>query len=199
MAEMSARRSTRERKRPKQIYKVLDTRDDVEGLESVDGIAGTRTSDQEGDGDEISEEEESSDDEEEEADAREFSSSMAKPRAKSAGASVSRGGAAAKRKPLVRPRKLKPVQEGKQRKGNGEGNEDGDEDTEEDNGDDVFFGTSLLRWVFHVLRWNALINSSWRHCDAQRRPKEEMLRFETCSLSGETAMTKMLKKQHERF
>ncbi|TYZ57947.1 hypothetical protein PybrP1_003575 [[Pythium] brassicae (nom. inval.)] len=140
----SARRSARERKRPKQIYAVLDLRPSSSRSSSDGANAGGNDSDNDNDNQDDDDmdldesESRSESDEEEEADERQFVSPKPKPKPRtrpSAAAGAPRP-RVAKRKPstLVRPRKLKPVQEegAAQRKGS-------DATDTSDSGDAVFF------------------------------------------------------------
>uniref|UniRef100_K3X2X3 SCD domain-containing protein n=1 Tax=Globisporangium ultimum (strain ATCC 200006 / CBS 805.95 / DAOM BR144) TaxID=431595 RepID=K3X2X3_GLOUD len=183
---MSARRSTRERKKPKQIYEVLDTRLADEGANAD----GTAKDNQVNDADDhqMSEEEsegESNEEEEEEADAREFAPKKPKVRAKPAAAPGTRRGAATKRKPLVRPRKLKPVQEERRSKGlpgDGANEEDDDEDAEDGDGDDVFFevtkrGNASLRTL--LIEWHS------RYEEDSEEATREILNFVLQACGGE--------------
>lgn len=128
--ELGERRSSRrERKKPTLIYEVQDNRktddDDAnDGVEDEDNA----------------EESESNGDDDEEADARQFVSPKPKPRAKPNGTASRATPAKLKSAALVRPRKLKPVQEegnGKSKRKSG----DGEGDSDESDGEAMFFGT----------------------------------------------------------
>lgn len=141
------RRSARERKPPKQIYAVLDMRpsssssrsdgtnaDDGNGNDIGNGDENDDDDDDDMDLDESGSRSES--DEEEEADERQFVSPKPKPKPRARPSAIA-GPRIAKRKPssLVRPRKLKPVQEegAMSRKGS-------DATDASDDGDAVLFG-----------------------------------------------------------
>ncbi|KAF1317834.1 Cohesin subunit sa-1, partial [Globisporangium splendens] len=183
---MSTRRSTRERKKPKQIYEVLDTRL-AEEDEHPDGAAKS-DHDNDSQDQQISYEEsedEESEEEEEEADAREFAPKKPKVRSKPAGAPAARRGPAMKRKPLVRPRKLKPVQEERRSNGtSGDGVNEGDddEDAEGGDGDNVFFevtkrGNVSLRTL--LIEWQS------RYEENSEEATREILNFVLQACGGE--------------
>lgn len=145
---MSARRSTRERKKPKEIYEVEDRRKDASDDEEGDAEEQERgaTDEEEADGDDNSDDDDGDDEDD-------FELNERKPAASPKVTPKKRGRPANKQQKAVKPRKLKPVQEeGRQRKkqqkakptrngdGEDEDNAAGEVDEDEDE-DDVFFGT----------------------------------------------------------
>lgn len=139
-APLSARRSGRERKQPKTIYEVYDRRPSVGDAVSENGAAGD-------DDDVITSESESTGEEEEEADERQFVSPKPKPKPRVRPTGTPRP-RPVKRKPsaLVRPRKLKPVQE--------EGaahRKDSDATDSSDSGNAMFFGGCCFMCHFVLL------------------------------------------------
>lgn len=134
MSEVGERRSRRERKKPTQIYEVLDKR--LTGDDDADAVLG--------DEDDVEESESNDDDDDGEADERQFVSPKPKPRARLNGASTRAAPAKRKSAALVQSRMLKPVQEA----GNGKStrkNSAGEGDSDEADEDAMFFGTIHCR------------------------------------------------------